>query len=145
MLMVNEALEWLADLAGPGCVPVVGGCLGFVVLAGVLGRRQRGRASAGCLSRFRRAAVALAGGLVVGGASFALDQRMQARPSEVSQMGEARAAAPPRPMPPWPKPVVAEGKPARDFTLPEARTGREVRFSRYRGRRPAVLIFGGFG
>jgi hypothetical protein len=44
----------------------------------------------------------------------------------------------------WAEGRLPTGNAAADFTLPNARTGQGVRFSRYRDGRPAVLVFGSF-
>jgi hypothetical protein len=44
--------------------------------------------------------------------------------------------------PMWPSGNLPVGEPARDFSLTEISSGREVRLSGFRGQKPVVLIFG---
>ncbi len=122
--------EWLDYGLLPACVLVAAGC---VWLGERLLTRRRQRLLGG------RSAAVLVGGLVLGGGVFGLEQLVQAK-----HQGTVTGPIVPL-MPDWVTRKADPGSPAPDFTLVDARTGREVSFSRIRGDRPAVLIFGGFG
>lgn len=124
--------EWAARvyLAAAGC------CLGVGVLY-FLGPRGRGRRWAACAGA----------GLAVTVGVCTLDALAQHR---TRQARMAAAAATPATFPgPSPRGMGAGkttvGQTAPDFTLRDARSGRQVRLSVARRGRPAVLVFGSFG
>jgi hypothetical protein len=131
-----------AAFAPVGATLAAGAC-GFAVILGLLIRRGAKRAGKRGPSPSRRswsaAGLAALGGLSVFtgvcGLYHVREAPARAGQGRVAPPSGGKAIA-------WPRELA--GGPAEDFTLPEARTGRGVRFSRYREGRPAVLVFGAF-
>jgi hypothetical protein len=77
----------------------------------------------------RQTSVAVVAGLAVGTALWGL----------IGQIEE------PLPTDDWISRKMSEGKVAPDFELIDVHSGKKIRFSSFRGSRPAVLIFASFG